>query len=603
MFGTQPQQKLPLHPRQQPHHQEQQPQRTDDGLPQGECRFITTDGQRERCSCVSFCLNPSIPGACGCGHQAWHHLREPSGSSVSLDSHIAVVDELKRVRELNRKLQDDLLREKRERERTIHSVVQANIIKLGHLKYYCDDKLEQLRRNVEDRLEDRVEQIEDKAVGAFAATEELGSKYSELEEIVMRLVEDIDLGRRPSRSLTPLLEGAQSPIHSPIPPPIPERTVPELPIRTSPTQLASWDVKIVLVPSRDAECAFQVDTVAFRRCQTRGFLQDIHLKDKSSQTFTFAVESSFTAILRRRLWMPLQCLDSQKLSLQPLDATYLKPSSWDFALLEAQCLAHNKGYGGDVIFIALKDESLSWEDIRNLPTTFGSDETCWDHDDELDSKDSMDYTTEPTRRPADTDSTYGDYNSPPPYSYSTSNREYPETPRQGPVNAQSPLHVLADASASAQPSHMSPYSAPSIRSTHSAPSISERSIASSIGSIDSTLALSDYTGESELHRDKRHKRVIPPPLPGLPNHFPTLGTSPPHHQQHQPTTQVVQQGRVKRKITTNSKYREPMDWRPSEISFKNLLHKRPSTSSGPPSAGSLQATATTTSVQQHPSSP
>lgn len=165
----------------------------------------------------------------------------------------------------------------------------------------------------------------------------------------------------------------------------------------------------------------------------------------------------------------------------------------------------------------------------------------------------MDYTTE-TSRPTDSDSTYGDYNSPPPYVPN------PETPRQLPVPV-SPLHVLADASV-----HQRSYA----RSAHSAPSISDRSITS----IDSVLS-SEYP-ESE-HRDKRTKRHVLP-LPGI-GALPSMSSSPPHSISG---TQVIQSGRVKRKITEKSKYREPMDWRPSEIgsSFKSLLHKRPSTSSG-----------------------
>jgi hypothetical protein len=557
MFGNKPTQKLPHHPR--------NPRKPDDELPRGECHFIITNGQRERCPCVSFYLSQTIPGACGCGHQAWNHVREPSGSYVPLDDHLALQDKVKILEETNRKLQEDILREKKEKDQTIQHFVKVNTTNLMQLKYYFDDRSEQLRTNMEHRVEDRIEQIEDRAEGAYAEVEDLRTKFQDMEEILMRLIEDVDAGRRPSRSLTPLLEGQASPLQ----PPMPERVAPDLPIRTASSHTESWDVRIVLVPSRNAPFAFGFDTVAFRRCQTRGLHQDIHLKDKLSQTFASAVETSFTAILRRRFWMPLQCINSSELSLQHLDATYLKPSSWDYGLLEAQCLAHNKQYGGDVIFIALKDEDLSWDDIKNLPRIFGSDESCWKHDEELDAplnnKESMDmeYTIGNGRMTADTDSTYGDYSSPPPYVP----RANPETPRQGPVNSQTALDVLADLSAQ----RPTLGGAPSIHTSHSAPSVSG-SIGSSIGSIDSTLATNSDYADSELHRDKRPKRLMPlhvvPVLPG----------TPPHHQQ-QPT-QVVQQGRVKRKVTANSKYREPMDWRPSEISLK-FLHKRPTTSSGP----------------------
>jgi hypothetical protein len=414
---------------------------------------------------------------------------------------LALQDNVRALEEANRKLQEDLLREKEEKDQIIQRLVKISTTNLVQLKHYFDEKSEQLRIN----MEDKIEQNEDKAEGAYAAVEDLQIKYQDMEEMLMRTIEDVDAGRRPSLSLTPLL-------HS-----------------------ESWAVRIVLVPSRNAPFAFGPDTLAYRRCQTRSLHQDIHFKDKSSQTFTSRVEATFTSILRSRLWMPLQCINSTELSLQHLDAIYLKPSSWDYGLLEAQCLAHNKSYGGDgnVIFIALKDEDLSWEDIKNLPTVFGSDESCWKHDEELDSpssKESMDYRLGNDRIAANSDSTYGDYNnSPPPYVPR-------ETPCQGPVNSRRPLDILADLSA-----QLPTIGAPSILTAHS-----------------------DYS-DSELHRDKRPQRYIPLPrvhsMPGSP-----------HSQQ--PSTRVIRSGRTKRKIA-DSKLREVMDWRPSEISLK-FLSKRPS---------------------------
>jgi hypothetical protein len=265
--------------------------------------------------------------------------------------------------------------------------------------------------------------------------------------------------------------------------------------------------------------------------------------------------------------MPLQCLDSEDLSLQTLDASYMKPSAWQYQLLEVQCVGKNKAYGGDVIFIALKDEILSWTEIKSLPRSFGSDETCWQFDAELDAdhKDVMDFTRTPSAR----DTVYSvDYtNSPPPYTSA-------ETPKQRPVTSESRLHFLAELST------QETYA----QSAHSAPSISERSITS----IESIMSADNL--EASEHRDKRMKHVIgSTPSSSSASSTITLpaiaGSTPPRphtstHPHGQPPAQIVHAGRSKRRITEKSKYREPLDWRPSVTKF---LNRRPSTSNGQPS--------------------
>src|SRR5579871_3775025 len=179
-------------------------------LPRGECRFILPDvepdGSRQRCTCVSFSLNSSIPGAqCGCGHQAWHHIAEPANNYVPIEDHIAVVDRAKRLEESIRRLQEELSREKRERERVENSFTEftrGNYKSLACLKFYVDDKVEALRITQDDKLEG----ILDRAQSANDEVEKLKARFVDLDEASMRLEEKVDSGRWHSRSLTPLHE-------------------------------------------------------------------------------------------------------------------------------------------------------------------------------------------------------------------------------------------------------------------------------------------------------------------------------------------------------------------------------------------------------------
>ncbi|KAF2668741.1 hypothetical protein BT63DRAFT_284642 [Microthyrium microscopicum] len=581
MFNANESQTLMLRPRQQQQQQQQQqplhqqppqPQRSPESqLPRGECRFIIpeldTEGNRQRCTCVSYCLNKGVPGLlCGCGHQAWHHVTEPTGAFVPVADHLALIDQFKKLEEHTRKLQDEVVRERKDRDRHLRELQSVQFNALGQLRYYVDDRIEKLRLHAEDKMEG----LEDKATELA----DIRRQVSDLDEIVMRLEDRIDSGKRASRSMTPLLEGQKSP-STPL---LPERVTAELPFR-SVAQSEAWDVRVILVPSKHIAFAFSIDSLPYQRCQTRGLHQDIRLRNHSSETFVASVENVFMGILRRRPWMPLQCLKSSDMSLCQLRSRAFDPTSWDYEFLESQCMAHDK-LQGEIIFIALQHEELSWEEIRSLPSIFGADESCWEYHEELDSSKAKDSIAAEDRmetersRPADTESIISEF--PPPYT-SRASMYSPDTPRQGPLR-QSPLDVLAGAAAGS-----TGLAAPSIseRSTYSAPSIiSERSV-TSMGSIDSTLALS----EADEHRTKRTKRgMFMVRSPSQPHLGSPPGTSIHSAPSSPPQGQIYYSGRAKRKIQPTQKVREPMDWRPSEFSLKNILHrndskeKRPSTS-------------------------
>src|ERR1700760_1848247 len=178
MFGHKPTQKLvhlpgPPAPARSPTQE----------LPQGQCRFILrdadVDGTRQRCDCVSFTLNQAIPGSqCGCGHGAWHHVKEPTGNYVPMQEYLALVERCASLEDQSRKLSDDLSKEKMERERVMKEVQQANYQNMVYLRYYFDEKMERLRIHTEDKIEG----IEDKAQGALDETKDMRVRIEEMDE-------------------------------------------------------------------------------------------------------------------------------------------------------------------------------------------------------------------------------------------------------------------------------------------------------------------------------------------------------------------------------------------------------------------------------------
>ncbi|KAF2428772.1 hypothetical protein EJ08DRAFT_568528, partial [Tothia fuscella] len=412
-------------------------------LPRGECRFILpeadADGSRQRCTCTSYSLNDAVPGArCGCGHQAWHHVQEAVGDSVSMDQYVQLVERYRKLEEAMRGLQEDMSKERKERDRIYNNMVQmlrGSYGNMAYLRYYVDEKLEIARI----QFEDKIEGVLDRATGASEEVEKLKSRVSELDETSIRLEERIDHGQFPSRSVTP---GFLSTPHIPKIPLEPIPMTPKMytlpPISSLPLRSRSqekhneaWNCRAIFVPKKTQQFAFLSDSKAHFRCQSRGLHQDLHLEDKSSESFIRCIESAFQFILRGRPWMPLQCLRSTDMALGQLNLEQRNPILWNYNFLESQCMANDK-LQGDVIYLALMHEELGWPDIHSLPRLFGSDESCWEEDAMLDGKASnarMDYKMDMDTariKSLETDSMY-EY-SPPPYSSSRTHAELPRPP-------------------------------------------------------------------------------------------------------------------------------------------------------------------------------
>jgi hypothetical protein len=457
-----------------------------------------------------------------------------------------LLEELKREKKAREKLQADM-----------NTMIRGAYGNMAFLRYYVDEKLEFSRITFEDKIEGAL----DRAADALGQVDQVKQRVVDLDEVCIRLEERLDSGRTISRSLTPVLEEkvkqtTQLPLAN-----LPLRS------RSQEHHNDSWDARIIVVPKKTQRWAFNPDSKAYKRCQSRGFQQDLHFENKNSGSFNKTVEAAFNSIFKNRPWMPLQCLNSGDMSLGQLHLDQRNPTLWTYAFLESQCMANDKEQG-DVIYVALMHEELGWPDIYPLPPLFGyTNNTCWDQDEELDGKvinAQMDFKMDidPMRvRNLETDSMY-EY-SPPPYTQRT----------QSEHRIPSALGTLADAaladdrrpSRTPSISERSQYSSFSEPSRHFAPSISDRSTLSG-RSIEGVIYEEDEEG-SQGHRDKRPKHGFRPQTQG------GVPPSPPATN----TTKMYYSGRAKRKIDP-AKQKEPLNWGVSDMKFSNpmkgILHRK-----------------------------
>lgn len=331
------------------------PSTPDPQLPRGGCRFLlrdpSADGSRQRCSCASFFLNKSLRGAvCGCGHHAWHHEADQPRSWVTMDEHLAVVkrfeEELERERAARRQQLQEL-------KTWVSLAMQAPFQAMAQLKMHMDDK---------------VESAMDSTQACHDKIDALSTRLGTVQEVTVEHENKLDLLESSrgwqSRPLTPMPEIA------------PKMSIPGLLVRSEDKTSEPWSVRIILVPSRWQQFAFEYDSAAYKRCQSRNLHQDVCLSDHSSRALLEAVERGFASTLRGRPWMPLLCFRSLDKSLGQLPQDKRTSDRWDYAFLEAHCLASDKAQG-EVLYIAPQQEELTWHEIRALPAIMNPDESCW----------------------------------------------------------------------------------------------------------------------------------------------------------------------------------------------------------------------------------
>ncbi|KAF2875451.1 hypothetical protein BDV95DRAFT_273985 [Massariosphaeria phaeospora] len=419
-------------------------------LPRGECGFILSEsesgsGSRQRCLCRSFYPDAVIRSRCGCGHQAWHHEMQPL-SAVTMEQYAHVVDEMKRLKQevkrfenLEQELKQELFKERIAREehfRTYKAVEGRMYENMHYMKVHMDDKVE--------AVVDKTQEFNDQIKG-------MQERLTMVDEVTMDLenrIERVEHMNGFSREATP---GATTPrpLSTPKAPPVPQiplliqppNNLNQLPIRTDKKYPLSWTVRVVFIPRKSQRFAYDPDSNGYKRCATRKLQQNLEFPSQDSSCFANRIETAFKGILRGRPWMPMsghRPADEPfgRMALQLLPPDLIVRDVWDYPFLEDHCIAHDK-MQGDILYVTLQYEDVTWNEIRFLPSVLGVDDSCWNHDEELDGTAKY--------KSLDSEIMY-DYQDPPPYSSRTHS-----IADRAPSKAPSKLEALADTASMLSP--------------------------------------------------------------------------------------------------------------------------------------------------------
>ena len=532
-------------------------------LPRGECGFLQPESEsnsnsRQRCPCRSFYPDSIVRSRCGCGHQAWHHETQPL-SVVSVDQFLQVVEQMKLLRHevrrhetVEEELKRELLRERAAREE--------------HFRTYkaLEARLYENMRLLKITMDDRVEAVVDKTSSFSDQIKTVQERLAMVDEVTMELenrVDKVEHTNGHSRGDTPVESTPKPRLSTPKVSPVPhipllmqsQHMLSQLPIRTDKKYPLSWNVRVIFVPQKSQKFAFDPDSNGYRRCASRNLQQNLDFAGQDSAYFAARIENTFRGLLRGRAWMPLvghrppdEPYGRMTLTLLPPDLVHR--DLWDHPFIEDHCIAHDK-MQGDVLYIALQHEDITWNEIRFLPPVLDADEICWAHDPELDG--TVKYKS------LDTEIMYECQDPPPTYSSRT---------RSLADRAPSKLDVLADSAAMLSPIERARTS--SIHSSLVQPSLERTQTASSshsthrFSSEQSSLRSFDTEMADDEHRDKK---------PKLRSKDSAVNVSGASHAQ-QP---IYVSGRSKRKMPIKEKgQKEPLHFNVTNVTKwrPNLLH-------------------------------
>ncbi|KAH6669097.1 hypothetical protein F5X68DRAFT_51268 [Plectosphaerella plurivora] len=389
-------------------------------LPQGQCRYILLIPgiKGERCGCAHFSLSQATPGAgCDCGHMACYHVQEPESiterreldllkqrvhsleQQLTHQQHVgsvSVVARLSELEELLDKSRNEMGQEMRGTYRNITRVWQSvEQLEQRHTRLYevfrsQSDHLARLGRDVREMGNRQLELFD-----ADISLEERIDRIEGLEDD--KQLSDSEQPLPPTPDITPPIAAEPSSSHpsrhtalSLVPPPSPPLHTPVRP-ESSMTQRSGgpWTVHISLLPTSSQPFPFERDTNAYKRCLSRGLHQTVVVADSTGAAFDEAVRKSFHHILRGRPWMPLKAklCDFNQLKglpmLRMLEASLLE-GPYDMKFLLRHCAVCDSHGNIESLYLAMRQDTLSWPFLRSSPVVIDGLETCWEFDQYLD---------------------------------------------------------------------------------------------------------------------------------------------------------------------------------------------------------------------------
>ncbi|KAK1594063.1 uncharacterized protein LY79DRAFT_513252 [Colletotrichum navitas] len=402
----------------------------EENLPQGQCRYIllTPGIKGQRCACVHFSLNRSMPGAsCDCGHMACYHVKSPEPSATrqevellkrrlqvleeQLDQHRqgglgTVVTRVSDLEELVDKSREEIRQEIKGSYRNINRVWQS----VEQLERQTSQLQENMRSQSShlDNVDNELRTVSNRQMELFDADESMEERLEQLESdhdlLASRGSQHIDpdaamtsmridiqrpVCPRQPPSTPPIQTGAQSRLrdmHSaPHASPNASTTDPNGSSRTC----DAWTVHISLLPTASQPFPFERDTNAYKRCLSRGLHRTVVVGGSDCGSFIEAVARSFGGLIEGRPWMPLKAklCDAERLQglpmLRPLEPR-LVDSDYDLAFLRKHCGVCEPSGKIESLYIAMRQDKLSWHFLRNSPKFIDGLEDCWAYDPFLD---------------------------------------------------------------------------------------------------------------------------------------------------------------------------------------------------------------------------
>ncbi|KAI1405625.1 hypothetical protein F4819DRAFT_373237 [Hypoxylon fuscum] len=397
-------------------------------LPSGQCRYILLNPEikGQRCACVGFNLNKSLPGVtCDCGHLSCYHIKsaEPPLDKTEVDM----------LRQRVKLLEEQL---DRDNDSGFGGALGNVVRRLGDLEEQVeknkDETSQEMKgcyRNV-DRMWQSVTQLEKRQAGyedRFLMFDEkldshddtlqrLGDRLMEFDEASMVLEERMDAleeqdspripFRRRRRRSTSGSESSKNSTRAVArqyrSPDNYDRSAAAQPASNSvsdsrwgvmegkPVEVTgSWTVHVSLLPTAAQPFPFEKDTNAYKRCLSRGCHQMIAVNGTGADSFVAAVSKAFGSLLRGRAWVPLQArlCDAATLQglpmLRPLDRT-LVTGNYDLAFLRKYCAVCCPNGKVESLYIAMLEDTFSWQFLRRSPCYLEGLEECWAFDPMLD---------------------------------------------------------------------------------------------------------------------------------------------------------------------------------------------------------------------------
>ncbi|KAI9703627.1 MAG: hypothetical protein M1836_007397 [Candelina mexicana] len=348
-------------------------------LPRGECRFILlhpeTSGQR--CSCQGFWLNQSVPGSsCVCGHQACYHVPDiPSTGALSHNEHLALVDKLRR-------LELELEKERADREEDIKGVYRA-IRGVYHNHSLLQTWMSGRLVEFDDKIDGIVDKSQGFSDGLKAVSEGVGridDSNMELENRVEEIEADFEEQRKAKRrrkSKKPSLTKSED---------YDSLRSKGMLLPFSP----AWTANVIFVPSASQLTPFPPFSNASNRCRSRGLHRRITIRGWCSRSFAYAIETAFSTVLADRRWLPLVsniCSftnGNSQTTLQRLPDNQCCSDLWDAEFIKSHCAMVADKEDVETIYVALRNEDLTWAEIKKLPVFEDLGAACWEHDETLD---------------------------------------------------------------------------------------------------------------------------------------------------------------------------------------------------------------------------